>query len=148
VNPAAGVAQVPSFAAGWPLRSFLELGPFPGAVPCARLHARQVLWEWGADASGENTELVVSELVTNAVQASCATRQGAVRMWLVCDRAQVVVFVWDASPLPPARSEPGQDAENGRGLLLVEAVSQRWGHFGCESGKVVWAVIPGTDGSP
>jgi hypothetical protein len=30
----------------WPLRSFLELGAFPGAVPCARLHARQMLWEW------------------------------------------------------------------------------------------------------
>jgi hypothetical protein len=29
----------------WPLRSFLELGALPGAVPCARLHTRQVLWE-------------------------------------------------------------------------------------------------------
>ena len=149
MNPAAGVAQVPPFAAGWPLRSFLELGPVPGAVPCARLHARQVLWEWGAGASGESTELVVSELVTNAVQASGAREQAAVRMWLACDRAQVVVFVWDASPQPPAQAaDPGADAENGRGLLLVEAVSQGWGHFGCEGGKVVWAVIPGVGGSP
>jgi hypothetical protein len=30
----------------WPLRSFLELGPLPSAVPCARLHTRQLLWEW------------------------------------------------------------------------------------------------------
>jgi len=31
----------------WPLRSYLELGALPSAVPCARLHAKQVLWEWG-----------------------------------------------------------------------------------------------------
>jgi hypothetical protein len=31
----------------WPLRSGLELGALPSAVPCARLHARQVTWEWG-----------------------------------------------------------------------------------------------------
>jgi hypothetical protein len=31
----------------WPLQSFLELGALPGAVPCARLHTRHLLWEWG-----------------------------------------------------------------------------------------------------
>jgi hypothetical protein len=141
---AARMAHVAPFTAGWPLQSFLELGPFPGAVPCARLHARQMLWEWGVDASGESTELVVSELVTNAVQASRAIG-AAVRMWLVCDWDDVVVFVWDASSQPPVLADPGEDAENGRGLLLVEAVSERWGHFGYDgAGKVVWAVIPGT----
>jgi len=52
----AGAAlRIPPFAARqegspvdqWPLQSFLELGALPGAVPCARLHARHVLWEWG-----------------------------------------------------------------------------------------------------
>ena len=33
-------------AGQWPLQSFLELGPLPSAVPCARLHVRQLLWEW------------------------------------------------------------------------------------------------------
>jgi hypothetical protein len=141
---AAGVAWVAPFTVGWPLRSFLELGPFPGAVPCARLHVRQMLWEWGVAASGESTELVVSELVTNAVQASREIG-AAVRMWLVCDGKQVVVFVWDASPQPPSRADPSEDDESGRGLLLVEAVSERWGHFGFDGGgKVVWAVIPAT----
>jgi hypothetical protein len=146
---AAEMVQAAPFTARWPLRSFLELGSFPGAVPCARLHARQVLWEWGVAASGESTELVVSELVTNAVQASRAMRQAAVRMWLVSDRAQVVVFVWDASPQPPARADPGEQAENGRGLLLVEAVSQHWGYFGYDGGgKVVWALMPETGVPP
>jgi hypothetical protein len=40
------VAQDNSWARQWPLQSSLELGAFPGAVPCARLHARQMLWEW------------------------------------------------------------------------------------------------------
>jgi hypothetical protein len=34
-------------AASWPLRSHLELGALSSAVPCARLHAKHVLWEWG-----------------------------------------------------------------------------------------------------
>src|ERR1017187_3708362 len=54
----------------WPLQDFLELGALAGAVPCARLHVRQVLWEWGVLRSlGEGAELLVTELVTNAVKA-------------------------------------------------------------------------------
>ena len=40
----------------WPLQDSLELGALPGAVPCARLHARQVLWEWGLTRLSENAE--------------------------------------------------------------------------------------------
>lgn len=54
----------------WPLQSYLELAALPGAVPCARLHARQVLREWGHGAMVESVELMVSEVVTNAVRAS------------------------------------------------------------------------------
>jgi hypothetical protein len=142
---AAGAAVTAPFAAPWPLRSFLELGAFPGAVPCARLHARHVLRDWDLAVLSHSTELVVSELVTNGVRASRAIGQASVRLWLASDRVQVVVFAWDASPQPPARVEPGQDDESGRGLLLVEAVSDRWGHFGYDDGgKVVWAAILAT----
>jgi hypothetical protein len=55
----------------WPLRSFLELDAFPGAVPCARLYARQMLWEWRLTGLSDIAELLISELVTNAVQISC-----------------------------------------------------------------------------
>jgi len=66
-----------------------------------------------------------------------------VRIWLVTDRARVVVFVRDASPQPPARANPGGNAESGRGLMLVEAISERWGHFGYDGGgKIVWAAVP------
>jgi hypothetical protein len=143
-RPPGTAAAAAPFAARWPRQSLLELGALPGAVPCARLHARLVLWEWGLAAVSDSAELVVSELLTNGVRASRAAGQAAVRMWLVSDRAQIVVFAWDASPQPPAPAEPGQDAESGRGLRLIEAITSRWGHFGYDSGKVVWAAVPAT----
>lgn len=132
------------FAARWPVRTFLELGALPGAAPCARLHARQVLWEWDLTAFTENTELLISELVTNAMRISLATAQDTpIRLWLVSDKAQVVIWVWDASPLPPEHTDAGSDAESGRGLMLVQAISARWGWDFPQDigGKVVWALI-------
>ena len=54
----------------WPLRSSLELGALSSAVPCACLHVKHVLWEWGLNSLAERAELLVSELVTNAVNAT------------------------------------------------------------------------------
>jgi len=63
-------------------------------------------------------------------------------MCLVPDRKWVVVFVRDASPQPPSRADPDADAESVRGLLLVEALSESWGHFGYDGeGKVTWAPL-------
>lgn len=141
--PPVTMADAAPFAARWPLRTFLELGALPGAVPCARLHARNVLAEWGLTVFSESAGLLVSELVTNAIQISRVAEQDApVRLWLVSDRAQVVIFVWDASPLPPLPGDVGEDVESGRGLLIVQALSERWGWdfpLGM-GGKVVWAV--------
>ena len=66
-----------------------------------------------------------------------------VRLWLLSDKTRVLVLVWDANPQSPVRMDIGEDAENGRGLLLVECLSAGWGCFTPErsSGKVVWAVV-------
>jgi anti-sigma regulatory factor (Ser/Thr protein kinase) len=147
----------------WARRTHLELGALPGAVPCARLHARQVLWEWRLSDLNEAAELVVSELVTNAVQASVeAARPGlddseparvpAVWLWLTSDGRQVVVEVGDGSPRPPVPADPERDEEGGRGLLLVETLSQAWGYYfpadepdadGAKKAaqKIVWALF-------
>ena len=66
----ADIARVAPFVAGWPYRTSLELGALPSAVPCARLHTRQVLWEWRLTGLAHSAELLVSELVTNAITAS------------------------------------------------------------------------------
>jgi anti-sigma regulatory factor (Ser/Thr protein kinase) len=134
-----------AMARGWPLASFLELGAFPGAIPCARAHAKAVLWEWGS-ALLDPAELVVSELATNAVQASAVLVKPAVlRLWVVSDGRGVLVMVWDASPRIPACRGESFDiaAEGGRGLLLVETLSARWSWYASQDwgGKIVWALI-------
>jgi anti-sigma regulatory factor (Ser/Thr protein kinase) len=128
----------------WPVRDFLELGALPGAVPSARLHARQILWEWSLTPLTEPVDQVVSELVGNSVTAARAMPPAeAVRLWLLSDTRKVLVMVWDANPQPPVLIEVGADAESGRGLLLVQAFSERWGTYPTPQmgGKVVWALI-------
>jgi anti-sigma regulatory factor (Ser/Thr protein kinase) len=131
-------------AAGqWPLQDFIELGALPGAVPCARLHARHLLWEWGLTSLSETVELLVSELMTNATKASRSLeRIEPVRLWLLADEASVLLLIWDASTQAPVRMDISGDSENGRGLLLVESISSSWGwYFPQEAGgKVVWAL--------
>jgi hypothetical protein len=125
----------------WPLRSHLALGALPGAVPCARLHTRLLLWEWGCARLAGDAELVAAELVTNAVAASSdLPHRPPVRLWLLCDAARVVIMVADANPRPPVRMSPDVATEGGRGLMLVEAVSVRWDWYPIPGGKVVWAL--------
>jgi anti-sigma regulatory factor (Ser/Thr protein kinase) len=128
----------------WPLHSYLELGALPGAVPCARLHARQVLWEWGLSAFRENAELLLSELVSNAIQASrLADRIPPVRVWLSSDRSRLLIQVQDTNYRPPTRTHADGQDESGRGLLIVEAISTDWGWHteDGQSGKIVWALM-------
>ena len=67
------------------------------------------------------------------------------RLWLLCDKARVLVVVQDASARPPTRVDVGEDAESGRGLLLVEAISGQWGWYPTPEtgGKATWAVTAG-----
>ncbi len=137
----------------WPLRTYLELGAMPSAVPCARLHARQLMREWGLAELAETVELVVSEIVTNAVHASeglTASRYAGqwipgvppVRLWLFSDRKAVLIQVWDGDHRMPVRQNAEDwEGEGGRGLMLVEAICADCGLYVPEeaSGKVVWA---------
>lgn len=144
----------PGVTQRWPQRSYLELGALPGAVTCARLHSRLVLIECGLGALAETVELIVSELITNAVVASkglIGSRYGGrwapgtppVRLWLQADRQRVLAQVWDGHDRMPMRQESELDAEHGRGLLLVDALSTKWGSYRPDrsSGKIVWAEI-------
>lgn len=134
----------------WPLRSYLELGALPTAVPCARLHARQLVWEWGLNGLAANTELLVSELVTNAVKTTAGNNdQAAICLQLSGDNTRVLIEVWDANPQPPVLKDLGEDGtpdpqeEGGRGLCLIAALSTRWAWYITEkpTGKVVWCEL-------
>ena len=90
----------------WPLRSFLELGALPGAVPCARLHTRQLLWEWQLTGLADSAELVVSEIITNAIQVTQAdARTAPVRLWLLADRARLADPGLGRQPAAPGARE-------------------------------------------
>lgn len=145
-------ADSPGITASWPLSTSLPLGAFPGATPCARLHARAVLAEWGMHGVAEAAELIVSELVTNAVRASTcpdgrprydAAGMPVVVLRLASDHLRVLIEVWDVIPGAPAAAQAGPDDETGRGLMLVEAQSDRWSWQTVPGwpGKVVWAEL-------
>ncbi len=130
----------------WPLRSFLELGAYPTAASCARLHAKHVLREWSLAEVSDSAELLVSELITNALRASASAADIAVvRLWLLSNQARVLIMVQDDSLQHPVQARPDTDAESGRGLLLVEAISERWDWYLPEgaAGKVVWCLLAG-----
>jgi hypothetical protein len=152
----AGPAQEDEPGIPWPHQSFLELGALVTAAPCARLHTTLMLWEWELGALVRTAALVVSELVSNAVQASAgitgsrfagewAPGTPPVRMWLSADEHRLVIQVWDGSDRPPVPQPVEPEADCGRGLLLVGSLSSEWGCYTPEksSGKVVWAVLGG-----
>lgn len=130
--------------AGWPLRAVLDLGALPTAPGCARAWTREVLWEWRLTHLTDTAELIVSELATNSVLASRSLDRPAIRLILVSDHQQLVVLVRDFDPGVPLLRHASTDDESGRGLLLVESLSDRFGWYRPEDdapGKVVWAVL-------
>jgi anti-sigma regulatory factor (Ser/Thr protein kinase) len=136
--------QGASLEQDWPHRSYLELDAIADAVPSARSHARRLLCDWGLDELTTDAELVLSELVTNGLKASQATGQGSpVRLWLLSDKVRLIIWVWDASPRLPARRAADPAAESGRGLILVDAISDQWSWFAHQDmgGKVVWSEL-------
>src|SRR5579863_6695188 len=104
------------------LSSALEFAPLPTAVPCARLHAVHVLHEWGLRSLAEEAALIVSELITNAIDASVVLpERPPVTLRLLASERSLLIEVWDQSPLDLEPREADADAECGRGLTVVAA---------------------------
>ena len=109
--------------------------------------ARSVLAEpmkrWDLEDLIPTTELLVSELVTNAVKYS----RGEVTLRLVNEKA-LVCEVLDSSGALPRLRQANSDDESGRGLQVVRQLSQRWGARRTATGKVVWCEqpLPGSAG--
>lgn len=110
------------------ISSALEFAPLPTAVPCARLHAVHVLHEWGLRGLAGDAEMIVSELITNAIEASALLpERPPVSLRLLFAGTSLVIEVWDHSPLDLEPREPDADDECGRGLTVVAALADRWG---------------------
>lgn len=137
------------------LSSGLTLAAVPTAAGIARSFVRQRLSQWGLNRVMNDAELVLSELVTNAVNATgCPSPRprwselhnlALIAIRLVVTADSLVIEVWDRDPSPPVPQQPEQAAEGGRGLLIVDALCRRWHYSFPESGgKAVWGelVIP------
>jgi anti-sigma regulatory factor (Ser/Thr protein kinase) len=122
----------------------LDLGAEPSAPRSARAWTRRVLGEWQLTSLSDAAELVVSELSTNAVLASRPVDRPFIRLTLTRDHGELGIFVRDYCPGTPEPANAGSEDENGRGLLLVEAMSTRSGWYPPSDGvpgKVVWAAL-------
>jgi len=123
--------------------SVLELAPLPSAVPCTRLHTVAVLHEWRLSHLADDAALIVSELMTNAAEASAVLPdRPPITLRLLASEKSLIIEVWDHSPRDLEPCEADADAECGRGLTVVAALSDRWGwertgHLH----KVVWAEL-------
>jgi anti-sigma regulatory factor (Ser/Thr protein kinase) len=144
VMTAACSALTAATTASWLVRTNLELGAYASAVPCARGHVRSVAVEWGLRDLADTAELLASELVTNAIDASQhlgTSEPPVVRLWLVSDQVSLVIHVWDACKEIPVRKDADADDLSGRGLMIIDTLSADWGSYHEAQGKVVWAMV-------
>jgi hypothetical protein len=117
-----------------------------------------VLEGWDMAALADTAELIASELATNVVQAATGPDErpryddegGLPLLWLrlLSDGAQVMIEVWDNLPAilgAPAVQEAADDDEHGRGLLMVDLLTEDWGWEKVTGwdGKRIWALLKG-----
>ncbi|WP_367324892.1 SpoIIE family protein phosphatase [Streptomyces sp. HUAS ZL42] len=121
-----------------PIRAGWAVWRLPDAVMHARRFTARTLRRWKVDEVADTALLVVSELVTNALVHT----QGPVSVDLMLRGDRIRVCVSDASPRAPAKPViTDWEATGGRGLLLVEAMSESFGSVPVAGGKQVWSEI-------
>ncbi|MFF5449443.1 SpoIIE family protein phosphatase [Streptomyces sp. NPDC012888] len=120
-----------------------ELTPDPRAVGRARAQAAEQVRAWGLEELVFTTELVVSELVTNAIRHAAA---GPVQLRLIRDQT-LICEVSDSGHTSPHLRHAAGDDEGGRGLFLVAQTTQQWGTRYTSTGKTIWAeqALPGPE---
>lgn len=123
------------------------------AAGTARRYASSVLGRWGLDALQASANLLVTELVTNAIKATGIAKPDptygeiyeSVKPIFLClykHSGRIVIEVWDASREVPKRRAPSDDDEGGRGMILIEGIAEAWGYRWPKSGgKVVWCTV-------
>ncbi|NUR00064.1 MAG: SpoIIE family protein phosphatase [Streptomyces sp.] len=105
----------------------------PAAVAQVRDAATSRLTDWGLDDLAFTTELVLSELITNAIRYT----PGPVRVTLLLDRT-LICEVADSSSTSPHLRYAATTDEGGRGLFLVAQLSTHWGTRYTPDGKIIW----------
>lgn len=133
------------------VQHFVAVG---AAAAAACRHSRQVLQAWGLGVLTDTTELLVSELVTKAVETSDSGNVSLHRtpyptvapQWVVlrlsCTDTSLVIEVWDDDATPPAFTGQDSGAGCGGGLFRVSKSSRRWAYYWPRTGgKVIWCEL-------
>jgi|GEM_PF-21309 len=116
----------------------VQLTTGPAAAAEARRRVRAAIASWQVPVDPESAVLLTSELVTNAIRHEAGR---AVVLVITCSRGRLRVDVHDTSPFLPAVADVPADAETGRGLLLVETLSDEWGCYPTQTGKAVFFTL-------
>jgi hypothetical protein len=127
------------------------LTPTPEEARTARQFVRELLTAWGLSYLCEDAELIIAELVGNAVRHGLRTapqvvasdsQVPALRLCLLPRVGEVMLAVTDPSSEAPSPQPASADGESGRGLQIVGALSHIWGWSPLDgTGKAVWAVL-------
>jgi anti-sigma regulatory factor (Ser/Thr protein kinase) len=120
-----------------------ELNPQPAAAGQARRLTRQTLAHWGMADLTDDAETIATEIVTNAVPPGTA---GLSIVYAIhAAPPGLRIYTWDIGPGHPVPANPGPDAVSGRGLTIINALTERWGWWPTPSGgKVVYATLAAT----
>jgi anti-sigma regulatory factor (Ser/Thr protein kinase) len=113
----------------------------PFSARMARFYIRAALDYHDLDDYAEDIETVASELVSNAI-AHAGARSFGLELLRLEDSGAIAVVVTDPCPRAPAMHHPAENAEHGRGLVIVEALSASWGWTRHDHGKAVFAIFP------
>jgi anti-sigma regulatory factor (Ser/Thr protein kinase) len=126
----------------------LVLGALDTAPRAARASLRECLSAWKLPHLQDDAELILDELVTNAVAASRAAAPeseapAAITIKIAVERDELRLQAWDPDPIPPPLDyAPGLWDESGRGLMLIKAIAHQWGTSpGTNGGKHVYATL-------
>jgi anti-sigma regulatory factor (Ser/Thr protein kinase) len=111
--------------------------PAEGRKFCARNLAEVLAERDGAGRVIADAELIVSELLTNAIRANCSSTQ----VMLSTSDSALRIEVHDDAEGTPELRHPDITEHRGRGLLIVSALSRRWGVEASNGGKRVWAEL-------
>jgi anti-sigma regulatory factor (Ser/Thr protein kinase) len=106
----------------------------PAAAAEARRQVRAAIYAWDIPVDQDVAVLLTSELVTNAIGHEVT---GIITLAITCSCGQLRVDVHDTSRALPTLIDAPVDAETGRGLMLVTALSAEWGFYRTPAGKAV-----------
>ena len=119
----------------------VRLATGPAAPAEARRRVRDAIRSWQVPVDLDAALLLTSELVTNAIRHEAGQGARAVMLAIASSRGRLRVDVHDTSRSLPAVAEVPADAETGRGLLLVETLSDEWGFYRTPAGKAVYFTL-------